>query len=244
MTKTTSSQQTGNEEFLAQGGAPTDPPGGVMAAEAQVNVMEGYAPQYRTGRPHTTNARPIGSERSEGGSSAMPSSGTMKLGAVAAVVAAPIALKVVTGWRKNPKHIHVHQAMSRDAVVVLGTETVAEAARTLESCDIGAAPICSEGRLVGMITDRDIVTKVVALGRDPQTTFARELGGGTPVVVDAHDSIEHAARTMEHHGVRRLPVIEDDRVVGMISQADIAQRLGAERAGTLLEKISGMPDNN
>ncbi len=82
-----------------------------------------------------------------------------------------------------------------------------------------------------MLTDRDIVTKVVAQGRDPAPVKARELETGKPVTIGADDSIEEAMRTMAEHKVRRLPVIDGHKLIGMVSQADLAKALPKEKAG-------------
>ena len=122
--------------------------------------------------------------------------------------------------------------------------TVADAAKKMAEKGIGAAPICnSEGRLEGMLTDRDIVTKVIATGKDPAQTKVSEVAQGTEVVtIGADDSVDEAVRTMKDHKVRRLPVIDGHRVVGMISQGDLAQHLPEEKAGDLVEAISAAPE--
>ena len=123
-------------------------------------------------------------------------------------------------------------------------DTVLDAARRLAELDVGAMPICGEDdRLKGMITDRDIVVKVLAQGRDPQATRAGELGqgDGQVVTIGADDAIEEALQTMTQHKVRRLPVIDGHRLVGIISQADIATNLDEERVGDLVEAISAAP---
>ena len=100
-------------------------------------------------------------------------------------------------------------------------------------------PICGEdNRLKGMLTDRDIVVKVLAAGKDPASTRAGELGAGKPVTIGADDSIEEALHTMSEHQVRRLPVIDGHELVGIVSQADIARNLDEEKTGELVEAIS------
>jgi CBS domain-containing protein len=129
--------------------------------------------------------------------------------------------------------------MSGSAECVQSTETVLDAARKLASLDVGAMPICGEDeRLMGMITDRDIVVKVLAEGRDPAETQTGELGEGKPVTIGADDSVEEALRTMIEHKVRRLPVIDGHDLIGIVSQADLAQALDNADAGELVEAIS------
>jgi CBS domain-containing protein len=118
-------------------------------------------------------------------------------------------------------------------------ETLEQAARKLKELDVGSLPICGEdNRLKGMLTDRDIVVKCLAEGRDPRSVTAGELGEGKPVTIGADDSIEEAIRTMQEHKVRRLPVIDGHELVGMLSQADIARNYPEERVGELVGFIS------
>jgi CBS domain-containing protein len=129
--------------------------------------------------------------------------------------------------------------MTPNAECVGENETVLDAARKLADLDVGAMPICGEdNRLKGMLTDRDIVVKVVAQGKDPSTTRAGELGQGKPVTIGADDSIEEALHTMAEHQVRRLPVIDGHDLVGIVSQADIARNLDEKKTGELVEAIS------
>jgi CBS domain-containing protein len=122
-------------------------------------------------------------------------------------------------------------------------ETVLDAAKRLAELDVGAMPICGEDdRLKGMLTDRDIVVKVLAQGKDPASTKAGELATqGEVVTIGADDPIDEALRTMVEHKVRRLPVIDGRQCVGVLSQADIATNLDEERVGDLVEAISAAP---
>ena|SRR5215217_576069 len=129
--------------------------------------------------------------------------------------------------------------MTRNAECVGENETVLDAARKLAQLEVGAMPICGEDdRLKGMLTDRDIVVKVLAQGRDPGQTRAGELGQGKPITIGADDSIEEALHTMAEHRIRRLPVIDGHQLVGIVSQADIARNLDEEKTGELVEAIS------
>jgi CBS domain-containing protein len=130
--------------------------------------------------------------------------------------------------------------MSADATCIGENDTVLDAAKKLAELDIGAMPICGEDdRLKGMLTDRDIVVKVLAQGKDPATTKAGELGEGKPVTIGADDSVEEALSTMSQHKVRRLPVIDGHDLIGIVSQADIARNLPDEKTGDLVQAISG-----
>ena len=134
--------------------------------------------------------------------------------------------------------------MSTDCTCVGENETLLDAARKLAEKDVGAVPICGEDdRLKGMLTDRDIVVKVLAEGKDPSSVKAGELGQGDAktVTIGADDSIDEALRTMIDHKVRRLPVIDGRELVGIISQADIATNIDEEKVGDLVEAISAAP---
>ena len=131
--------------------------------------------------------------------------------------------------------------MSPDCECIGENDSVMDAAKRLAELDVGSMPICGEDdRLKGMLTDRDIVVKVLAQGKDPSSVRAGELGvgDGKTVTIGADDSIEEALQTMIDHKVRRLPVIDGKRLVGIISQADVATNLDEERVGDLVEAIS------
>jgi CBS domain-containing protein len=131
------------------------------------------------------------------------------------------------------------EVMTPDCECIGENETVADAAKRLKELDVGSMPICGEDdRLKGMLTDRDIVVKVLAEGRDPASTTAGELGEGKPVTIGADDSIDEALKTMAEHKVRRLPVIDDHRLVGIVAQADIARNVEGGQVGDLVESIS------
>ena len=135
--------------------------------------------------------------------------------------------------------------MTSGADYVESSTTVLDAAKKLASEDYGALPICDGDRLQGMITDRDIVVKVLATGMDPNSTSVGEVAGGIEVVtIGADDTVEEALRTMKEHAVRRLPVIDGHKLVGMVAQADIALSLGDKQVGDLVDTISAAPPNN
>ena len=133
----------------------------------------------------------------------------------------------------------VRDAMTAGAECVGESETLVDAARKMADLDVGSLPICGEDqRLKGMVSDRDIVVKVLARGEDPSTVTAGQLGEGKPVTIGADDSLEEALRTMSEHRVRRLPVIDGHDLVGMLSQADLARSLPDESAGDLIQALS------
>lgn len=131
------------------------------------------------------------------------------------------------------------EIMTGGADCVGENETVADAARKMADLDVGALPICGEdNRLKGVLTDRDIVVKVLADGKDPAQVRAGDLGQGKPVTVGADDDTGVALRTMAEHKVRRLPVIDGHDLVGVISRADIATNLDEQQTGDLVKAIS------
>jgi CBS domain-containing protein len=131
------------------------------------------------------------------------------------------------------------EVMTPGAECVGENETVADAAKKMSQLDVGALPICGEDdRLKGMLTDRDIVVKVLAQDRDPAATKAGELGEGKPVTIGADDSVAEALQTMKEHAVRRLPVIDGHELVGIVSQGDLAKNVDEEEVGELVEAIS------
>jgi CBS domain-containing protein len=137
------------------------------------------------------------------------------------------------------------EIMTEGADCARSDETLADAARKMRDLGVGALPICGDDdRLKGMVTDRDIVVRCVAEGGDPSSTRVSELAEGKPVTIGADDPVDEALRTMIEHGVRRLPVIDGDRLVGMLSQADVARETTPEQAGELVAALSGEADNN
>lgn len=131
------------------------------------------------------------------------------------------------------------EVMTGHAECIGENESVRTAAEKMARLDVGALPICGEDdRLKGMLTDRDIVVKVLAEGRDPAKTKASELAEGKPITIRADEPAEQALRTMTEHKVRRLPVIEDRRLVGVVSQGDLASALDPGQVGEMVEAIS------
>jgi CBS domain-containing protein len=129
--------------------------------------------------------------------------------------------------------------MTGGAECVGENESVIVAAEKMARLDVGSLPICGEDdRLKGMLTDRDIVIKVLAEGKDPSQTTASELAQGKPVTIGADDSAEEALKVMSEHKVRRLPVIDGHDLIGLVSQGDLASALGREKVGELVETIS------
>ncbi|KJS59142.1 CBS domain-containing protein [Streptomyces rubellomurinus] len=120
-------------------------------------------------------------------------------------------------------------------------ETLAAAARIMRERHVGALPICGENdKLLGIVTDRDIVLRCVAEGRDPAQVTAGELALGRPMTVEADEDCEQVLRVMEQYQVRRLPVINhpEHKLVGMISEADIARGLPQSRLAEFVAAVT------
>jgi CBS domain-containing protein len=132
--------------------------------------------------------------------------------------------------------------MHRGAECVAAGETLETAARMMRDLHVGSLPICGlDNRLQGIITDRDIVVKCLAEGGDPKKTTAGDLAQGKPVWVDANADDGDVLRLMEEHHIRRLPVIEDQQIVGMISEADLATQLPAAKVAEFADRVYSAP---
>ena len=135
----------------------------------------------------------------------------------------------------------IRELMTTNPRTVEPSATVAEAARVMKQEDVGPVPVVENGdRLAGIVTDRDVVLRVVAEGRDPQATNVGEIMSRDLATVDPDQPLDEALRLMARHQVRRLPVCEEDgRLVGIVAQADIATELGDDRVtGQVVEEIS------
>ena len=133
----------------------------------------------------------------------------------------------------------VRDAMTPNPRTVALGDSVVEAAQIMEEEDVGSVPVVdADNILAGMITDRDIALRVVAAGRDPRSTTAGEVA--TKQVSPAYPdvSLDEALELMAYLQVRRLPVIEDDRVIGILAQADVVHEVRDKKAGHLVEEIS------
>lgn len=118
-------------------------------------------------------------------------------------------------------------------------ETALAAARKLKDLQVGALPICGDdNRLIGVITDRDIVVKVLGTGLDPSEVEVGTLAQGEAVTIGADDDADEIFATLAEHKVRRLPVIDGTDLVGMVALADAARALKAPEAGRLIEALS------
>jgi len=119
---------------------------------------------------------------------------------------------------------------------------ISEVAELMESEDIGSLPVLDGEQLAGMVTDRDIVVRAIAKGKDPRGMPVREVASREPVTVYAEDDLSNALKKMAIEQVRRLPVVDDDnRLVGVLSQADVAIEAKDKSVGEMVEEISKSP---
>lgn len=133
----------------------------------------------------------------------------------------------------------IREAMTPNPSTVQPTTSIVEAAQVMKSEDAGVVPVVDGEQLIGMLTDRDIVIRIIAEGRDANSTTVGDIASRQLVTIDPQQEIDEAVRLMSQHQVRRLPVVEEDgRLVGVIAQADIAQTTDAATAGQMVEEIS------
>jgi CBS domain-containing protein len=132
----------------------------------------------------------------------------------------------------------IREFMTKNPRTVSPDQTIQDAAKIMRDEDTGVVPITESDNLAGVITDRDIVIRAVAEGRDGQTTV-REVASQDVVTIDPQQDLDEALRLMAQHQVRRLPVVEEDgRLVGIVSQADVARHGDDARTGEVVEQIS------
>jgi CBS domain-containing protein len=132
----------------------------------------------------------------------------------------------------------VRDAMSEDPRSIGASASVVEAARLMREEHIGSLPVTDDDQLVGMVTDRDITTRVVAESADPKMTSVGDVYSRDLISVEPDKDLAEALRLMARHQVRRLPVVENGRLVGIVAQADIALRENEKKTGELVEAIS------
>ncbi|MFH8486387.1 CBS domain-containing protein [Streptomyces longisporoflavus] len=128
--------------------------------------------------------------------------------------------------------------MHRGAQWIPVHETLDRAAQLMRQLDVGALPISDENeRLCGILTDRDIVVGCVAMGHDPSRVTAGDMAKGTPRWIDSGAGVDEVLREMKNSQIRRLPVIDNKRLVGMISEADLATHLTDDQLASWVESV-------
>ena len=134
----------------------------------------------------------------------------------------------------------VSDVMTTDIETVRPDQQARDAARFMLQADAGSIPVTEGDRLVGMITDRDIAVRGVALGYGPDTLISELMTTGV-VSAHANEHVEEVARKMGEAQVRRLPVIDDEqRLVGIVSLGDLARQTDEQTAGQALEGVSAL----
>ena len=133
----------------------------------------------------------------------------------------------------------VRDIMTNHVVSVGKAEPVIAAARLFRTYDVGVLPVCDERKhLCGIVTDRDVVLRCIAVGADPQELKVSEIMSPSPVTGQPNDSVEQAASLMAHSRVRRLPICDSGKLVGMLSLGDIAASHNEMEAAKALCEIA------
>ena len=135
----------------------------------------------------------------------------------------------------------IREVMTKNPRTLDAGATAVEAARTMRDDDVGAAIICEGDTIRGIVTDRDITLRVVAEGQDPSKVTIGTMSTSDVVTVTPDDSVEDAIRLMSDKAIRRLPVVENGKPVGIVSIGDLAVESDGEKA---LASISAAPPNN
>jgi CBS domain-containing protein len=134
----------------------------------------------------------------------------------------------------------LQEIMSPDPVCMAATESVSAAARAMKENGIGTVLVVTDGRLHGLVTDRDIAIRVLAEDRDPLTTRIGDICSTELAVLGPDDDVERAARLVCERSVRRIPVVRDGIPVGVVSIADLA--LGKDQRSAFSD-VSAAPPN-
>ncbi len=132
----------------------------------------------------------------------------------------------------------VKDVMTPQPTAIASDAPVVEAARRMLSDDVGSLPVVDGDKLVGMVTDRDLVLHVVAKDLDPHKVPVSDVCSENPVTAEPEESLDDALQRMAAEQVRRLPIVSGGRLVGILAQADIARTSRPESTGRLVEEIS------
>jgi CBS domain-containing protein len=133
----------------------------------------------------------------------------------------------------------IRDLMTKNPCSIDADKPVAYAAKMMRDEDVGLAPIVEGQKLIGTLTDRDIAIRVVAEGKDPQSTTVREVATTRLVTIDPDQDLDEALKLMAKNQVRRLPVVEEDgKLAGVVAQADVARHASDQQTGEVVEEIS------
>ena len=132
----------------------------------------------------------------------------------------------------------IRDVMTENPTSCEPSTTIVEAAKVMAEEDVGPVPVVEGGRIVGLVTDRDLVVRVLAEGRDPNSTTIGDIASADLVTVQPDSDLNEALSLMSQNQVRRLPVVEDGRLVGIVAQADVARAADEEETGEVVQDIS------
>jgi CBS domain-containing protein len=132
----------------------------------------------------------------------------------------------------------VRDSMTENPKTVAANAPASEAAKLMAQENVGSLPVVEGDELVGIVTDRDLVVQVVARGQDPDRVRVSDIHSERPVVATPDEPLDQALQRMASEQVRRLPVVAEGRLVGILAQADIAREAQAESTGQMVEQIS------
>jgi len=135
----------------------------------------------------------------------------------------------------------IREVMTADPRTVPADATIADAAKAMAQDDIGAVLVTDQGRVTGIVTDRDIAVRAVAAGKDPSSTQVTEVCTADPATLTVDQSVEDAIRLVRDQNVRRIPVLQDGRPAGIVSIGDLAIERDPNSA---LADLSSEPANN
>jgi CBS domain-containing protein len=132
----------------------------------------------------------------------------------------------------------VQDVMTGNPATVTRSDSVVDAARLMESADVGSLPVVDGGTPVGIVTDRDIAIRVVAQAKDPSRTTVGDIATGQPYYAAPDQDLDEALELMAYRKVRRVPVVEDGLLVGMLAQADVVHEVKEKKAAHVIDEIS------
>jgi CBS domain-containing protein len=132
----------------------------------------------------------------------------------------------------------VRDSMTANPMAIEAQQPVAKAAELMAKENVGSLPVVENGQLAGIVTDRDLVIQVVARGLDPKSVKVADVYTEKPVVATPDEPLDQALQRMAEEQVRRLPVVSDGELVGMLAQADVARAADAQSTGHMVEEIS------
>jgi len=132
----------------------------------------------------------------------------------------------------------IREVMTPAPATIQADRPATEAAQKMKETDAGMIPVMRNGNLLGTVTDRDIALRIVAEGKDPQSTLVGEIASTDPITVAPDEDLDAALEKMAKHQVRRLPVVEDGRLIGVVAQADVAREGDEKDVGHVVEEIS------